>query len=846
MSIFTKLQQKIRDRFIASNSLEDAELYTNFNFSKYIRPSVLREDGIWITNDGEFAWICELAPRIRMGSATAETFEPILSKIPIGFYSQIILFGGKNIEGYISEHKKTHSSDNPLIQKTLDNYLEFLRTKTNESIGKEFKTQLKNNRVIFVLKNKNIDKLNEVREDISNALDVNNFFPKTLSEHELKYLFYEMLNPNHNLKNIPEYNERKYFNQQIMTTDNKIYCYKDSIVVDKKYFKALTPIQLPKYAHISQFGLKLGDYLSDAMNSNQFIDTYMITLNLTRTPTSEIGSIKRAKSILKKAGNSSKAKKEKTESDNIVDGINDRTPMFKMDLNIIIGGESYKEVKANCERIKSFWQKKDKSGEEDVGNIILEDFKYQMIPLFIGSLPAGINNEYFKLITKSANENHFVNEVCQFLPLEVDLKGNASHLLFASRRAQMCGIDFFKSDAAKNGFIIAGSGGGKSFLANYIAFMEYIRGTKLFIIDVGNSYKKLCELVGGQYISVDTKNPISFNPFSGVQTAYNRHKQEQTKDTADDLTNAKDYMVTFLYEIGANLSKTKALEDKRYTQGFLSDVVLELLKNNETTNHILEIHDVAEYISANYTDKRLVDFAIHLKPWCKNGSYYPFVSGESNVDLSNQMVVLDLTNVKDKPELRDALIYSMVSNISSYIYKDNHSGQRFKVMIDEMHNYLGEGKSEIMQDFFDKAYRQFRKHNASILGITQGFADIWDSKKGGLSHAGQAIMTNSPWQIFLKQNEMAVNALIESKVFSFTDIDIKLLKNTTTKKGHYSEIFVIDPNEQKSVLRLINDRFFYYVLTSDPEDNAKISEIMTTYNLNTSDAIQFIVDNEKR
>jgi len=49
-------------------------------------------------------------------------------------------------------------------------------------------------------------------------------------------------------------------------------------------------------------------------------------------------------SILKKAGNSSKAKKEKTESDNIVDGTNDRTPMFKMDLNIIIGGESYKEV----------------------------------------------------------------------------------------------------------------------------------------------------------------------------------------------------------------------------------------------------------------------------------------------------------------------------------------------------------------------------------------------------------------------------------------------------------------------------------------------------------------------
>ena len=66
MNMFEKIGKNIRERFIASNTYDDKKHYTFSHFSDYIRPSIYDGNGIWETNDGEYAWICELAPRIRM------------------------------------------------------------------------------------------------------------------------------------------------------------------------------------------------------------------------------------------------------------------------------------------------------------------------------------------------------------------------------------------------------------------------------------------------------------------------------------------------------------------------------------------------------------------------------------------------------------------------------------------------------------------------------------------------------------------------------------------------------------------------------------------------------------
>ena len=41
----------------------------------------------------------------------------------------------------------------------------------------------------------------------------------------------------------------------------------------------------------------------------------------------------------------------------------------------------------------------------------------------------------------------------------------------------------------------------------------YEQGTHVVLVDVGHSYKGLCDMVKGYYFTYDEKNPIKFNPF---------------------------------------------------------------------------------------------------------------------------------------------------------------------------------------------------------------------------------------------------------------------------------------------------------------------------------------------
>ncbi len=65
----------------------------------------------------------------------------------------------------------------------------------------------------------------------------------------------------------------------------------------------------------------------------------------------------------------------------------------------------------------------------------------------------------------------------------------------------------------RNKFILGPSGSGKSFFTNHMVRSYYEQGTHIVLVDVGHSYKGLCDLVGGYYFTYDEANPIKFNPF---------------------------------------------------------------------------------------------------------------------------------------------------------------------------------------------------------------------------------------------------------------------------------------------------------------------------------------------
>ena len=72
----------------------------------------------------------------------------------------------------------------------------------------------------------------------------------------------------------------------------------------------------------------------------------------------------------------------------------------------------------------------------------------------------------------------------------------------------------------RNKFILGPSGSGKSFFTNHLVRQYYEQGSHILLIDTGNSYEGLCNLIhnrthgeDGIYYTYTEDNPISFNPF---------------------------------------------------------------------------------------------------------------------------------------------------------------------------------------------------------------------------------------------------------------------------------------------------------------------------------------------
>ncbi len=239
------------------------------------------------------------------------------------------------------------------------------------------------------------------------------------------------------------------------------------------------------------------------------------------------------------------------------------------------------------------------------------------------------------------------------------------------------------------------------------------------------------------------------------------------------------------------------------------------------------------------------DFAIALTPFCKGELYGDFLSGKSQIDLNNQLAVLELGKVENIAEIRDAMIFIWEYHKSNAVYKQEkdaeHGGRRILVIIDEVHKFLG--KNEMMDDAIEQAYRRFRKHLASIWIATQSFEDINNTE--GLTRAGRVILANSPWKIFLGQEETSLNMLFASSAFKFDYIEEQLIRAVTTVKPEYSELFLITPDQQKIPYRLVMNKYFYYLTTTDQDDKRKVNNIMKMHNLSKKDAINFLIKGEQ-
>lgn len=153
--------------------------------------------------------------------------------------------------------------------------------------------------------------------------------------------------------------------------------------------------------------------------------------------------------------------------------------------------------------------------------------KYALQDVFLNNCPGAalMLPEDFRFIGISEHAPVFMN-------FESYYESNKDGILFCDRKnGSPLRLDLWDSPVKRglivnrNRLIFGPSGTGKSFLINHIASQYYEHGHHIVMIDIGNSYKKLCQLCKGQYFTYDIGEPLQFNPFYLGDEAVNVEKK---------------------------------------------------------------------------------------------------------------------------------------------------------------------------------------------------------------------------------------------------------------------------------------------------------------------------------
>lgn len=785
----------------------------------------------YINNDNSFGTVFLCSPRIRMGESTAVAVEEMLGKLPENMFIQFTLFGSKNIKDIVEYWKYMHleradRENNELLFKAIKNMEEFYYSKTKEGISSSMTTRLKNYYLLVSIKSNSEEDVISYKHILKNILTSNNFLPVVAEPEVLKPMLYELFNGNHDINNIPNYDRTCYLNRQVIMPTTEILIKDDELKIDGRSFISLTPQSFPQEAHIGDFGEKLGDYISRALDNNQFKDTFLITASVCALSKKKTARVKGNHSMLLTQKWSENIFRQfaaaRKESVSILERIdNQKEKLYAFDLNVIVSGDNYNEASLNASTIISYWNK-------GGGKAIVLDEALGIHQLnLIASLPMGINKEYMFDITVKYR-SMFPDQISQFIPLEADFKLNIPNLILFSRRAQIAGLDLFVSSSNYNAYLVATSGAGKSVLLNMLAFNSYARNDRIFIIDQDNSFINICDAVGGQYLALDPSKPISFNPFSGL-------KNNDRDSFAEDL----EYLSRLIYMLGSSKNQDRALEDERLIKAKTQAIMEELFLSKGNTMEVTDIRDEL----AKVDDQRFRDFADQLRPFCKEGIYGKYFNGPCEFNIEKEFIVTEFKGLEGYDDLKDPLIMLLIYHINQLMYMSTDRKSRIQIIIDEAHRFLG--KNPKMDDFIEQAYRRARKYGASAIIATQGFDDIYNAKDGGLSRAGTVIVNNSAYKIFMKQTETSVNMLIKSEVFSLSETDKEILRSIRTIKGEYSELFLMTPDDVKLPYRLVVDKYFYYLTTTDATDKAKIKEL-TDQGIPLGEAIDLLANTKTK
>ena len=297
----------------------------------------------------------------------------------------------------------------------------------------------------------------------------------------------------------------------------------------------------------------------------------------------------------------------------------------------------------------------------------------------------------------------------------------------------------------RNKFILGPSGSGKSFFTNHLVRQYWEQGTHILLVDTGNSYKGLCDLIhqktggdDGIYFTYKENDPISFNPFFTEDYQYDIEKRDSIK--------------TLILTLWKREDEPPRRSEEVALSNVVSLYIEKIKKNREIKPNFNSFYD---FVKKDYrkvlADKnvREKDFDVDgflnvLEPYYKNGEYGYLLNSDKELDLLNKrFIVFELDVVKDNP-----ILFPVVTIIimETFINKMRRlQGIRKMILIEEAWKAIAK---EGMASYIKYLFKTVRKFYGEAVVVTQEVDDIISSPV-----VKETIINNSDCKILLDQRK---------------------------------------------------------------------------------------------
>ncbi len=299
----------------------------------------------------------------------------------------------------------------------------------------------------------------------------------------------------------------------------------------------------------------------------------------------------------------------------------------------------------------------------------------------------------------------------------------------------------------RNKFILGPSGSGKSFFTNHLVRQYYEQGAHVLLIDTGNSYEGLCNLIhnrthgeDGIYYTYTEEKPISFNPFFTDDGVFDVEKKDSIKTLLLTLWKSEDDRIskTESGELGSALSMflDKMKTDRNIVPCFNS--FYEFMRDDyraEMANRLIPIYK---------QDFDIDNFLTTLRQYYHGGRFDFLLNSKENIDLLNKrFVVFEIDAVKDNKELFPIVTIIIME---AFINKMRRlKGVRKMLICEEAWKALSTAN---MAEYMRYMFKTVRKYFGEAVVVTQEVDDIISSPI-----VKETIINNSDCKILLDQRK---------------------------------------------------------------------------------------------